>query len=47
VLSAALLRHGRHADAGQLAFDKAKVEAGFQVAGLVQGEDPGFVFVHA
>jgi hypothetical protein len=43
-LSAALLLLGRHADARQLAFDKAKAEAGFQVAGLVQGEGPAFAF---
>jgi hypothetical protein len=44
VLSAPLLLLGRHADARQLAFDKAKVEAGFQVAGLAQGDGPAFVF---
>jgi hypothetical protein len=43
-LSATFLLFGRQADARQLAFDKAKVEAGFQVAGLVQGEAPGFAF---
>jgi hypothetical protein len=41
---AALLLLGRHAEARQLAFDKAKAEAGFQVAGLAMGDGSTAVF---